>query len=118
MKLREKKYICIDLFLVFHKFQGDLRFLNKIPGYFQGFKELWEPCTNGPFKKAEGGQVGHLYPPLPLQLKFIRINLPNNLYIKLLLERVQVNMVEVGGGLKNGTFASDISEDVKCMMYK
>ncbi len=39
MKFRKKKDIhdiCIDLFFVFHKFQGDSRFLHKIPGYFQG----------------------------------------------------------------------------------
>ncbi len=37
MQFREKKKdICVDLFVcVFHKFQGDSRFLHKIPGYFQ-----------------------------------------------------------------------------------
>ncbi len=32
---KEKIDICVDLFFVFHKFQGDSRFIHKIPGYFQ-----------------------------------------------------------------------------------
>ncbi len=37
MKFRKKKrYLCWSNFCVFHNFQGDSRFLYKIPGYFQG----------------------------------------------------------------------------------
>ncbi len=36
VEFREKKNISVDLFVVFHKFQGVSRFLLKIPGYFQG----------------------------------------------------------------------------------
>ncbi len=38
MKFKEKKDIHVDLFFVFHKFQGDSRFLHKIQGYFQGLR--------------------------------------------------------------------------------
>ncbi len=55
MKFREK--ICVDLFFVFHKFQGDSRFLDKIPGYFQGSKSL------NKFQAFQGfqGALGTLY---------------------------------------------------------
>ncbi len=37
MKFKEKKDILLGLLVsVFHKFQGDSRFLDKFPGYFQG----------------------------------------------------------------------------------
>ncbi len=34
-EILEKKKMCWSIFCVFHKFQGDSRFLHKNPGYFQ-----------------------------------------------------------------------------------
>ncbi len=55
--LKREKDICVDLFFVFHNFQGDSRFLHKIPGYFQGSK------SQNKFPAFQGiqGAVGTLY---------------------------------------------------------
>ncbi len=48
--------MCWSIFYVFHKFQGDSRFLHKIPGYFQGLR------SQNKFKAFQGfqGAVGTL----------------------------------------------------------
>ncbi len=58
MKLTEKKrYLCWSIFCVFHKFQGNSRFLHKIPDYFHGSR------NQNKFQAFQGfqGAVGTLY---------------------------------------------------------